>query len=261
VSRVGSENYVDPPINGSTADTFDITYELISGTDWPFSRESIEAAHPGTQGGTRIRMAVNANAFGENVDTVSMTVNARVTEIELDNGHIYTPVVPGTIDPGNRLAGDMHVPWLSAGDSTIYHGYADALTSTFALKRVNAVSGTIDDLSPVVGMGVNAYAFRIRAHDSDMTYMLASVSSATQQAVYVSADEAGSWTEVVAPATGTEPYGAAFAGDSEEIIYIWGPSEYMGYSIDSGATVDDRSGNLAALSATRLVGIAGGPTP
>ena len=189
-----------------------------------------------------------------------MRIQATVTEVELDDGTIYTPPpFVGAIDPGNRLAGDMHVPWLSAGDTTIYHGYANALAETFALRRVNA-DGTVDDISPVAGMGVNHYGFAIRAHDSNAAYMLAAVAGGGEQAVYISDDNGDSWTAVVAPAAGAEPYRAAFGGDSEEIIYIWGPSEYMGYSDDMGVTVDDRSGNLSILGASALVGIAGGPT-
>jgi hypothetical protein len=51
---------------------------------------------------------------------------------------------------------------------------------------------------------------------------------------------------------------AAFAGDTEQILYIWGPPDTVSYSADFGATVDDRSGNLSGTGA--LIGLVGGPT-
>lgn len=275
LSRVDDIDFSVPAVNTSNNGSFDIewTFPGFAGGDWPVNRTSIVSSPPVSQtAAAHLRMRLSATTV-TGTEFAAATYTATITEIELDDGTIYAPPVAGTVDPNHRLAGDMHVPWEdNDSEALIYHGHANVnVVRQFRLKRVN-VDGTITDISPQdsgINYGVNHYGFAIRAYDSDRTFMLAAVTgngtsrstSGDKQGVYISDDAGATWVEVVAPATGTEPYRAAFAGDTEQVLFLWGPSEYMGYSSDFGVAIDSRAGNLAALSATRLVGIAGGPTP
>jgi len=206
---------------------------------------------------------------------------ASIIEIELDDNTTYTPPVagPGAIQPGHLQAGTLHLPWNDNSDeSLIYFGYAD-LTATRAFKLKRASGTTITDISPNDGSidyGVNKFTFAIRAHDDDRQFIVASVigNDTSQDAaddfhgVYISVDGGDNWTEVIAPIADSGTFSnrpafeAAFGGGvgGEDILFIWGPPEYIGYSDDQGGTVDDRSGNLDSFSPSGWIGIAGGPS-
>lgn len=246
VSRTGSINYVNPDMPGDESGGGTIVWEYGLSGDWPVNNENIISSPPDTAPiGCRIRSYVNANAVGSNIGMASVQWTITISEIELDDSTIYTPVLASA-------------------------------TRNFRLRKV--ISGVVADVSPTDGIrnyGVNRGHFGVRAYDSGRTYLLASVigndvtndPDDDMHAIYYSDDDGASWTEVVAPiadalAPGNRPaFEAAFSGDNPAIFFIWGPAEYMGWSDDSGATVEDKSGNLAALGHTGFIGIAGGPTP
>lgn len=282
-----SSNFTNAPGEGGIeSGSYDPDWEPTTPGDWGINAEDLTVSSDIADG---VSWLLQSSMSGSASNKATAAITVTVLEVEFAGGEIYVPpagaasgkksldwgatwAAESAIDPGNALGGDIHVPWEdNADESIVYHGYADMTANRqFRLKRVNA-DGSIDDISPIdsVAFGVNHYGFAIRAYDSDRDFVLAAVTgndttasaSNDLQAVYVSDSGGDDWTEVVAPATGTEPYGAAFAGDTEDVIFIWGPSEYMGYSSDFGVTVDSRSGNLAALSAEPLCGICGGPTP
>jgi hypothetical protein len=139
----------------------------------------------------------------------------------------------------------------------------------FRLKK--SVAGSISDISPVVSArpyGVNAYGFRIRAYDSNRDYMIvcgtgndtSNDDADDYQAVFVSSDGGANWSNIVTPVNSTETFAAAFAGDTQNVLYVWGPAEYMIYSNNFGVDIDDRSGNLSTFTPGGFLGIMGGPT-
>lgn len=270
-SHTDDKDFVSPIANTSTSGAYDVewTYGNFPTPDWPTpNAESIQAALPtGGPNGCGIRALTQSTGVNA---TTTINVTITVTEIELDDHSVYVPV-NGVFIPVHGQGGEIHVPWEdNADESLIFHGTLDlAGNRLFTLHRI---SGTdVFDVSPTDGSifyGINHGHFALRAHDSDRSFVLAAVtgndttgsSSGDKQAVYISDDGGDTWDEIVAPATSTEPYSAAFGGASEQIVYVWGPAGYIKYSEDFGATLDSRAGNLGALSATHLIGIAGGPT-
>ena len=139
-----------------------------------------------------------------------------------------------------------------------------------ALKRIESNGSTITDVSPAASgrdYGVNMAGFSIRAYDNDRQKVLVcgrgnGASGDTDDdyvGVWVSSDAGSSWTKLSSPANSTDEYHAAFGGDDSDVIYIWGPPEYFGYSENMGSSIDDRSGDLGDYSPAAFVGIAGGP--
>lgn len=246
------------------------TYTYGGAPDWPeVNSETIISSPPVTPKGVRF----GRNDIGSGNGThLWYDVYVTVTEIELKDGTIYQPVDPGIIQPLYAQAGELHLPWESnPAEDIFYYGQLNRTGNRlFALMR--ATSGTVEDISPNDGSkdyGINAGAFSVRAHDADRQLILAAVTGndATtsaandKQGVYASIDGGDTWTAIVAPTTGTEVYQAAWSGDLDGTVYLWGPAHYMGFSSNSGVSIDSRAGNLAALSATKLIGLAGGPPP
>lgn len=228
-------------LNGapSTQD-YTVEWTRTSGTDWPGNRDELPTVSS-FDDFARWRMYVSAATSGTKTAFAELRHTARITEIELEGGHIYTPL--DSLSSSNR---------------------------EFRLKKSQA--GFISDISPSDGTrlyGVMRGPFSIRAYDSDRQYLLASVigndvdalPASDMHAVYISVDAAATWSEVVAPIAdslapaGRPAFEAAFAGDSPDVLFIWGPTDYIAYSSDGGSSVDDRTGNLSGA----LVGIAGGP--
>jgi hypothetical protein len=240
--------------------------------DWPHNRTLVEAIGTPATSDYAIRYNVGVAAAGVTGSwTATATLALRVSEIILDDGTVYTPQDAGIISPVHGQAGELHLPWPdNDAENIFYYGALDRSGNRqFALKR--AVAGTATDISPrasSVDYGVNAGHFAVRTYDNDRSFVLAAVSgndtdtnsAHDKQGVFVSSDEGDTWTQIVAPSTGTEVYQAAFGGDSEQIVYVWGPAGYFGYSSNMGTSIDSRAGNLGALSATKLIGIAGGST-
>lgn len=252
--------------NGQTGDgqTYgrDFTYQYDFGNfaihDWPANRDILEAdpAPAASDFAFTFGIGIFSNATIEFTAWSSLVLT--VDEMILDDGTVYVPTI-GIIQPVHGQGGEIHIPWPSnADEGVIYYGSLDRSGSpVIGLQRVDA--GVITDISEGA-YGVNHGAFSIRCHDSDRSFaLLAGESGAGSSGVWSSVDGGDTWTEIVTPSA-VSHYQAAF-GDDETEIFIWGPAEFITFSDDSGATNDDRSGNLSALSATRLIGIAGGPTP
>lgn len=238
-SRIGNDDFVSASPNTTTSGSFTTEWSFAGG-DWPLNSESIIASPPSSPTGCRLHVYVicsGSTLGGGNTVTHTINVNATITEIELDDGTIYTPV--------------------------------ESSTRSFSLQRVTPGSG-IEDVSPVSGavsFGPNNPHFRIRAHDSDVNYMVAALTgndvsadaADDTQAVFVSDDAAATWTEIVAPVSSAESYAAAFGAENTEELYLWGPAGYISFSDNFGTAIDDRSGNLGTFTPAIFIGIAGGP--
>jgi hypothetical protein len=268
-----------PPTNDATSQGFsaEITFASYASQDWPGNRDH-DASDIEADLGKFIRARVTAQAVqaGGQWNSASGQITLTVSEIELDDGTIYTPPNgTGFIDPGYAQLGSIHVPWPDNDDeSVVYHGYM--LTQDADSYSVMAIDGsTVTDISPLVSgrsYGVNRYSFTIRTHDSNRQYVLLSAiandlnnaSANNQHAIFVSGNYGATWSTIVAPVVDSEaPAGrpafeAAFGGNSEQIIFLWGKAAYISYSSDMGATVDSRAGNLGTLGADAFIGIAGG---
>lgn len=262
---------------------------------WPGTIPQIGTGVADSSAEYGIRFSCNfvANDTGANGNcSISLFVDFVIDEIELEDGTIYTfgsePSTPKKttnwgasweddeiFDPGSGLAGTIHFPWPdNSTEQILYHGqFNQELNREFKLFKV--VLGDATDISPSDGSrfyGVNRGHFGVRSFDGDKTFLIASVigndtsddPDDDMHAVYISDDEGATWTEVVAPiadslAPGNRPaFEAAFSGESEQVIFIWGPADYFGFSTDFGATVQDKAGNLGALGHTGFIGIAGG---
>lgn len=288
-----------PGTGGVTSQSYTVEWTRDgSATEWEGSREDFEASPPiNGNDYRRFVMEINANKVGaSSVCTNALFHGATVVEIELEDSTIYTPTAGSsasasfysldwgetwaqtiTVQPGDAQAGSIHFPWPTNDDeSIVYFGYRDASTvRAFKLKRNDG--GTVTDISPTDGSidyGVNRYGFAIRTHDSNRQYVLASVTGNDtslsadddMHAVYISSNNGDTWTNIVTPVADTSApadrpaFEAAFGGDSEQVVFVWGPAAYISYSSDFGATLDSRAGNLGTLGATGFTGIAGGPT-
>lgn len=273
--KTGTNNFSQAPVNGgeiSGSFTLEYVFTAAGSGDWVSNREAVELSAPSSVSPGYLEMTAGADASAGNTRTTTITVVVTCTEIELDDGTTYTPTQSGVILPVHGQAGEIHYPYEdNADESIVYYG---ALNRTgnrqFDLKRF--LSGTLASISPNDGSrdyGVNHGQFGIRAYDSDRQKMVlagtgndtSSSSLGDKQGVWVSINAGGSWIQIVAPTTSTEAYSAAFGGDDSDVIYVWGPASFIKYSSNFGSSLDDRSGNLTALSATHLIGIAGGPTP
>lgn len=229
----------------SSSGGFTIEWSFTGG-DWPVNNVSIVSSPPGTpNNGCRFDVYCNANAVGVSNEARSdLTLTVTVTEIELDNGTIYYPTLP---------------------------------SSTRAYRTIKVQGGVIADISPTDedrSYGVNRGHFSLRAYDSDRQFILASVvgndtsddADDDMHALYLSTDSGATYEEVIAPIadasapTNRAALEAAFSGTSADIFYIWGMTAYMKYSDDGGASLQDKEGNLSALSAAAFIGICGGPT-
>ena len=276
VTDLDTHNFSGPGDNGLTSGSFSETFSVTNlPRDFPGNREQAEASPPTGSGGTvQWRFAVSANQTGGNTVGAEFWMTATVTEIELAGGATYTPPLetPGAILPVNRLGGDIHIPFNDNLTETIaYYGAVTRGASIgYALKRVEADGTTVTDVSPTISArdyGVNRAHFRVRAHDNDRNYVVAAVtgngSSADTandyQAVVVSTDGGDNWSEIVSAVNSTAAYAAAWGGDSTQILYLYGPAEYIGYSANRGTSIDSRAGNIATHSPADLIGIAGGP--
>lgn len=273
--KTGANNFSQATVNGgalSGSFTLEYVFTAAASGDWVSNREAVELSAPSSVSPGYMELTAGADASSGNTRVTTITVVVTCTEIELDDGTIYTPATPGVILPVHGMAGEIHYPYESNSDeSIVYYGALNrSANRQFDLKRF--LSGTLASISPNDGSrdyGVNHGQFGIRAYDSDRQKMIlagtgndtSSSSSGDKQGVWVCINAGGSWTQIVAPTTSTEPYSAAFGGDDSDVIYVWGPASFIKYSSNFGSSLDDRSGNLSALSATHFVGIAGGPTP
>lgn len=273
-------SYTAPPDEGESSGTFSATIKPRGGNQSPDSCDlDYMLAHIGDWTNTGMSGQAAATISGDGVFSQSVIgYNMTITEIELQDGTTYTPPSAYALDPINRLAGTIHVPWPGNDDeSIIYHGAVDLSGNiAYSLKRV--VGGVAEDISPNDGTrdyGPNRGPFAVRTYDGDRSYvLLAGVGNDgstdhddDMHGVWVSEDGGDTWTNIVTPIadsgapTNRPAFAAAFGGDSQNVIFIWGPPDYISYSEDMGDTVDDRSGNLSTdFTLSGALGIAGGAT-
>lgn len=289
--------FTHPPGTSGTGGTTSGTFSANAPLDTPYSTNNWPGTENqiGTGAGNNssdFGIAFNYIIAVDGVlNSARLQVTITVDEIEMENGTIYTfPQGDSApyrstnwgedwelltfLNPEQGNAGAIHIPWPDNDfENIIYYGqYINDGTRRFRLIRNSGT--TIDDISPDGVKGINRYGFSIRTYDSDRSYVVASLvgnetsssPSDDEHSVAVSSDAGNTWTEIVTPiADSSAPAGraafeAAFANDNPDVIYIWGPAAYMKYTDDFGGSVDDKSGNLAALGCPGFVGIAGGPT-
>lgn len=281
ISDSGDFSYTAPAQNSTTSGSFTQEFTFI-GTNWPKSREEVEATPP-TNGSGALGLEWTLLSTNPN-QTVSFTMSVRVAEIELDGGLIYTPISLGVIQPNHRLGGYLHGPWLDNDDEALwYYGHVTReATLAYRLKRVDA--GVDADISPSdagLSYGQNRTIFGVRTHDSDSSKVLlggiANDTSAStgddKHAIFLSEDEGGSWSKIYGPLNDsdfgqTKGFGVAFSGEELDVIFAWGASGgdpgTIIYSDNNGASFDDKAGNLSTLAGGSgpdgFIGIAGGPT-
>lgn len=269
--------------------------------DWPGIISQIGTAAGDAIGDFGIGLTWNATATAISgappLASILATISITITEIELEDGTIYTfgtsPSVAKkstnwgenwidepTIVPDKGMGGTIHLPWLPvATENDILHGSFDVDT-TRQFRLIRVTGGTPADVSPSSGgifFGPNRGHFGVRTFDGNGTdgpehVLLAGVGNDTTDsisddthAVFYSVDGGDNWVEIIAPISqASAPAGrpgleAAFGGDTPLRMYFWGLESYISYSEDGGDTVEDKSGDLPA--GVYVVGIAGGPTP
>lgn len=246
IARTESNNF-DHAENVTMSGSWGIQWYKANPTgDWLVNNVSIYSSPPALpqSSASHLDLDVVVNSGGSSNRALGrITCTVTVTSIELHDGTIYTPT-PSTSG------------------------------RTFRLKRVQG--GLVADISPTDGSilyGVNRGHFGVRTFDGNKQYLLASVignddsgdPADDKHGVYISDGEGVTWTEVVAPIadsgapTNRPAFEAAFSGETEQVIFIWGPPDYMSYSDDFGATLQDKSGNLSSFSMPGFIGITGGP--
>lgn len=293
--ETGAVNFVDSSLpTGVTSGSFVTTWEkqpVVIGDPWRGNTTETAIEPLGWANGTYPWLTHAVQMITSSGGTLSAVINFRILEIELEDNTIYT-FPPGESAPYKTLnygedwelltflnpeqgnGGAIHLPWPDNDfENIFYYGqYINDGVRRFRLMRNNG--GLIEDISPDGVRGINRYGFSIRTHDSDRSYVVASLvsnessnsPSDDEHSVAVSTDGGDTWDEIIAPIpqssspSGRAAFEAAFASDNPQVIYIWGPAAYMSYTDDFGAVIDDKSGNLAALGCPGFVGIAGGPT-
>lgn len=296
VARTDNLAWVAPTFGSPVFGTWEAEYTFTGG-DWPGNRDSMLTSPPtGSSNGVLVEVDATAQSTGAaGVVTNTVSVTLRVTEIELDDGTIIHPsdaqveayitgdwgetwVAPENLAiPGSSFGGTIHVPWQNnPAQNHFYYGAMESVSlRQFRLKKWDV--GVETDVSPSnagIEYGTNRGPFGVRTFDGeggDGFVLLAAIGNDTEStgsgdkhAVFVSDDGSATWTLIEGPLadsgapTNRPAFEAAFGGDSEQIIFIWGPPNYMKYSDDFGATLQDKSGNLSALSCPGFIGIAGG---
>ena len=194
--------------------------------------------------------------------------------VTTDWGGSWAAMSSPDIQPGARTAGTIHVPWPGNDDELLaYYGhFNDTNPHQFRTKRVQG--GTITDISPNDGSrsyGPYYGQFGIVTYDSDRRYVaqaglgndVNTTTADTKYRVYTSSDYGDTWTSRESITNTTDPHceHLAFAGDNPLCLYLWGYKLYIKYTEDSGATLEDKTGNLTVVSGgsnARIVGLAGG---
>lgn len=296
----GDVNFTEPAYNAPDSEGFSIEWSETdwATTDWPINTSTVVSSPPTTAVGSRFALTASLSSSNPaHTLDATLTVKASVTLIELDDGTIYNPSevdVQGfasgnwgtawaesvLIEPGEAMAGSIHIPWESnTGETLIYFGNA-SLTGNREFRLKKSDGGVISDISPVdtgVDFGVNLGSFGIRAYDSDRQYLaMGGIGNDTSDdpaddlvGLWVSSNAGAAWANILAPvAASNAPRGLqiAFSGTSENTIFSWGGLSSgslaaIYYSTDLGSTLDPRDGNLeSSFGDVVLIGLAGGPT-
>lgn len=183
-----------------------------------------------------------------------------------DWGETWAELTAPAIEPGNNLAGVIHVPYPTNDneDQVLYGKMTRDTNFSYFTMRSNGASTT--DISPTESgktYGPWRFPFGIRTYDSDRSFVaMAGRANDTDNlpedtqpnglaAVFVSDDGGDTWTTIVAPMSAdtnqSYPDSVAFSGDNPDVIYIWGNERYVAQSLNFGASVEDKQGNLSGL--------------
>lgn len=257
------------------------TYTYGGVPDWPeVNSETIISSPPTTLKGVRF----GRNDIGSGDGTrLWYDLHVTVTEIELKDGTIYTPVDTGQVLPGHRLGAALHAPWLTnPSEFLLYYGNVNrGATLAYRLRRAELDASTFTDISPSHSgklYGVNRSGFGVRTHDSNRSHTViggtandaTAIATDNVHAIFVSTDGGDTSTLAFGPIADssfglTKGFGVAFSGEELDVIFAWGAKGGINgtiiYSDDGGATFDDRSGNIAAdfgANPDGFLGIAGG---
>jgi hypothetical protein len=206
-------------------------------------------------------------------------VHTHSAHFTTDWGATWSLLTDPPIDPLHSGTPGLHVPWHDNDDEAIvYYGSMTRLSSPtrwqFKTKRI--MGGAAEDISPspdgVKHYGPHQGQFSIRAFDSDRRYLAMAgresdagfFGSDVNWALWVSDDYGDTWTlagpGVINNSMGSYPQEVAFGGDSKDVLYAWGLTNFIRYSSNFGATFDSRQGNIMANGNVNILGIAGGPT-
>jgi hypothetical protein len=262
------------------------TYSIDAGATWSAEVRTSSNAFTSSSGTTQsndIDIYLSPKTPGLAI-TISYSTNLATAEsyVTTDWGATWAKLDYPDLNIGRYIGGPIHVPWPDNDDEAlVYHGWLDIVSSAhhFRLKRVNGTS--ITDISPSDGTryyGPLGRIFGVRTFDSNRQYVVMAgygSDSSTNRAldhhrVFASSDYGDTWTSIYTGAGGAEPSAsfakyAAFAGDTEQAIFMWGSRCNIRYTNDFGANVDNKVGNIATLNGGTLpdhnfIGIAGGPT-
>lgn len=243
----GTNNFTDPPsANSSSSGSFDVVHErndLSPSASWPINNDNLDTwTFSSTQGVKYNVEAAVASVQAGHSWTAHAEFTWTITEIELEDGTIYTPVEGS----GARA---------------------------FKLQRV--ISEVATDISPLdgsVSYGINHYGFSVRSYDSDRQFMamggIGNDTGTDKVGLWVSENAGTAWVNIYAPVAASNAlYGLqiAFSGSDPDILFTWGGYSNgtipaISYSDDFGATLDSREGNINSLGTVAFIGIAGGPS-
>lgn len=195
-----------------------------------------------------------SSTYDATTKTVTYT-KTTYTGGNLSQGYLLIRDCPNDVEPWDY---DFYYTVIEVNGENVYETDGARLT----IKTDGAV-GT--DISPDDGSG-NTYGpygasrWRITSAPTDADRLLATIQRAgdTGARVFTSTNGGASWT----PRTDDDNnyLRGAISGDDPNTVYTWGASGSIGLSTDGGATIADKSGNIADLTPTPgvFVGICGG---
>lgn len=200
------------------------------------------------QTGALLTSAFTASAAASSLAGVGKTTSS-------GSSFANTGLVP---DTGNGLACDIHQPFQNQG--VAYYGKnLSASTDYRLMKTVNG--GTPVDVSPTYAGDHYGPNQQFQVKTCDVNYnvllMIGIASSLTAHyGVFLSTDGGSTWTNLLAP--GDTITGGNIAGDSDQVLYLWGLSNDIRYSSDRGTTIVSKQGDIPTLSGGVIVNICGG---
>jgi hypothetical protein len=133
------------------------------------------------------------------------------------------------------------------------------------------------DITPTeagIPYGPHRFPFAIRTYDNDRQIVamagransvdLVEISPNSKAAVFVSSDGGATWTLIDGPysadANDVYPTQVAFAADDPDVLLIWGNERHISQASVSTLTVENKEGNIHALSSSgeEIIGLVGG---
>ncbi len=214
----------------------------------------------GSQTGSEVTIFVQIGAAYEGQYYCRLIGLAITAPDVIDSGYIYESENYGATwtktnrSLGQSLGGDIDVPYDSNDDEAIMlYGVEDG---------VNIYDGSVANITPSQTPGTWApergrWALESCVVDQNRLLLVANDGDGNSS-LFLSINRGQTWAQATAPASGeTAVLRGAISGDDPNTIYVWGKGKTIGLSTDFGASIDDRSGNLA-LTGGEIVGIFGG---